>query len=135
MHSGRKERRLKTIERIGGRTGFVVAAPGRALPLTARVRGHSRTRPSRTVRRQWRLRRLTHTLMQTRETYSPHTHTHTQTHTLTWHKRKRAQRNARSPTTVISYLKAFATRDGHLLFSDHSPVRLVWSSRFHPVPL
>jgi len=81
MHSGRKERRLKTIERIGWRTGFVVAAPGRALPLTARVRGHSRTRPSRTVRRQWRLRRLTHTLMQTRETYSPHTHTHTHKHT------------------------------------------------------
>jgi len=74
---------------------------------------------------QWRTHH-THPYTYTR-TY-PYTHKHTNTQ-LTWHKRKRAQRNARSPTTVISYSKAFASRDGHLLFSDHSPVRLVRSSR------
>jgi len=136
MEYGRKEQRLKTKETIGGRTDGIRCRCDRTCPSArgARARPLALTRPSRTVRRHRRLWRLTHTLTQTHTTYTPHIHTHphairihTQTQTLTWHKRKRAQRNARSPTTVISYLKAFASRDGHLLFSDHSPVRLVRS--------
>jgi len=85
MHNGSKEWRLKTKEMIGGRTGFIVAAPGRALPLVVRVRGPlARTRPSRTVRRQWRLWRLTHTLTQTHnDVHTTHTHTRTHAHTHT----------------------------------------------------